>query len=201
MPVERTQRRLRPVPPRLSQMAAGAPAPAEQPNAATAEALARVARGQGGRVLDSESARILGQLGGKAKAEQDRMLRAMPTLLRGFGMRGAVVEGFRDYIPDALEFAAAEAIRLERDIGGGVLGEGPRSFIDSAALQLAASRWKFALGEVIEGSRLADASRANLMSAEDQCARESQIRTRNTTIANGGRPPINPRFLVNGGKP
>jgi hypothetical protein len=201
MPVERTQNRLRPVPPRTAQMTAGVPAPAETLNAATADALARVVRGQGGKVLDSESARILGQRGGKKKAERDRLLRSVPTLLRGFGMRGAIVAGFADYIADALEFAAAEAVRLEREIGGGVLGEGPRSFVDSAALQLAASRWKFATGEVLEASRLADASRANLMSAEDQAAREAQIRRQNETTRNGGRPPIPSRFLVRGGKP
>lgn len=200
MPVERTQSRLRPVAPHRGQMADGLPAPTEPPDAATAAALARVVRGQGGKVRDSESARILGSLGGHAKADRDRALRAVPTLLRGFGMRGAIAAGFADYIPDALEFAAAEAVRLERDIGGGVLGEGPRSFVDSAALQLAASRWKFALGEVLEASRLADASRANLMSAEDQAAREAQIRRANETARNGGRPPINPMFLQGSGK-
>jgi hypothetical protein len=195
MPVQRTQSRLRPVPPRMDEMAAGLPAPTGAGDAAAAEALASVSRGQGGQLLDSEGARVLGRLGGRAKAERDRVLRNVPTLLRGFGMRGAVAAGFADYIPDALEFAAAEAVRLARDIGGGVLGEGPRSFVDSAALQLAASRWKFALGEVLEASRLADASRANLMSAEDQAAREAQIRRANDTARNGGRPPINPRFL------
>ena len=48
--------------------------------------------------------------------------------------------------------------------------------VKSAALQLAGSRWHFAKGETIPGSRLADASRANLMSAEDTCAREAAAR-------------------------
>ena len=65
-------------------------------------------------------------------------------------------------------------------LGGGVLGEGPRSFIDSAALQLAASRWKFAEGDVLTASRLADASRANLMSARDECARDAALRPKDS---------------------
>jgi hypothetical protein len=198
MPVQRSHGRLRPLPPRSDEMAAPVAAPAGTPDPATAEALALVVRTPDGKVADSASAAALGSLGGKAKAERDRVLAALPTLLRGFGMRGEVAKGFADYIPDALDFAAAEALRLERDIGGGVLGEGPRSLVDSAALQLAASRWKFALGEVLEASRLADASRANLMSAEDQCAREAQIRKANDTRANGGRPPIPARFAPKG---
>jgi hypothetical protein len=84
-------------------MAAPVAAPAGTPNPATAETLALVVRTADGKVADSASAAALGSLGGKAKAERDRVLAALPTLLRGFGMRGEVAPGFADYIPDALD--------------------------------------------------------------------------------------------------
>ena len=180
MPVQRSQGRRRPLVPRSDEIADGVPARSGVPDAVRAAKLALVVREPGGMVRDSASAAVLGHLGGKAKAERDRLLAALPTLLRGFGMRGAVVAGFSDYIADALDFAGAEALRLEREFGGGVLGEGPRSFIDSAALQLAASRWKFAEGDVLTASRLADASRANLMSARDECARDAALRPKDS---------------------
>ena len=52
--------------------------------------------------------------------------------------------------------------------------------VQSAALQLAGSRCAFDRGELLLGSRLADASRANLASARDECARAA----RPTTQAN-----------------
>jgi hypothetical protein len=49
--------------------------------------------------------------------------------------------------------------------------------VASASLQLAASRFAFeVLGDMTLGSRLADASRQNLLAAHELCAREATAR-------------------------
>jgi hypothetical protein len=100
----------------------------------------------------------------------------MPALVRKLGLHGVAAAEFATYIPEAQEFAEAECARLAQLVGGGVCGFGPSSMVQSAALQLAASRCAFDRGELLLGSRLADASRANLMSARDECAREALAR-------------------------
>ncbi len=176
MPVHRSQGRRRPEVPRSDEMTAGIPAAAEMPDAATLEALARVRRVGGGKLADAEAGRILGSLGGHAKAKRDRQLRETPRLVRILGLRDVSAEDLLPYLPDAEEFALAECQRLAQIVGGGECGMGPASMVQSAALQLAGSRFAFAHGDLITGSRLADASRANLMSARDECAREAQSR-------------------------
>jgi hypothetical protein len=146
------------------------------PDAAKAESLAHVTRVAGGKVANSESAAALGRLGGFAKAERDRLLAETPALIRRLGLRGVPGAELAPYITDAQEFAEAECGRLAQLVGGGECGFGPSSMVQSAALQLAASRCAFDRGELLLGSRLADASRANLMSARDECAREAQGR-------------------------
>ena len=174
MPVERSQGRRRPQVPRSNEMTAGIPAPTGVTDTATAEALASVQRAADGKLADRESAAVLGRLGGLAKAERDRRLAETPHLVRKLGLRGAVSADFLPYLDDADEFATAECARLAQLVGGGECGMGPASMVQSAALQLAGSRFAFAGGDLIAGSRLADASRANLMSARDECAREAE---------------------------
>ena len=176
MPVERSQGRRRPQVPRSDEIAAGVPAPAAMPDAATAEALSRVQRVDGGKVADPQSAAILGRLGGLAKAERDRRLADAPKLARGLGLREVSAADFLPYLDDADELAEHECARLARVVGGGECGTAPSLIVASAALQTAGSRFAFAKGDLMTGSRLADAARANFMSAEDMCAREATAR-------------------------
>jgi len=177
MPIQRSQGRLRPQVPRSDELAAGVPAPSGSPDAATAEALASVVRMPGGQVADAASAAALGRIGGRRKAARDRLVAATPALCRKLGLRTVPAAEFAPYVTDADEFATAECARLAELVGGGVCGFGPSSMVQSAALQLAASRCAFDRGEFLLGSRLADASRANLMSARDECARQATERT------------------------
>jgi hypothetical protein len=181
MPVQRSQGRRRPLVPRSDELAVGVPAATAQPDPATAEALARVRRVGGGKVADRESAAVLGRLGGLAKAERERVLASTPVLVQRLGLREVSAAEFVPYLADAEVFAVAECERLAQLVGGGECGMGPSSMVQSAALQLAGSRFAFARGDLIAGSRLADASRANLMSARDECAREAESRPRGTT--------------------
>ena len=173
--VERSQGRRRPQAPRSNELAAGVPASGEMPDAATAEALARVVRVDGGKVADSSSAAVLGRLGGLAKAERDRRLAETPPLVRKLGLREVSAEAFLPYLEDAETFAEAECARLAALVG---CGFAPSSMVQSAALQLAASRLAFASGDLVTGSRLADASRANLLSAHDKCAEEAEAQAK-----------------------
>lgn len=172
-PVHRSHGRRRAQAPRGDELAAGVPATARAPDPVTAAALAAISRAPGGTVADSESAAVLGRLGGRAKAERDRALAETPALVRRLGLRKVSAEELLPYLDDAEAFAEAECARLAALVGGGECSFGPSSMVQSAALQLAGSRCAFARGDLITGSRLADASRANLMSARDECAREA----------------------------
>lgn len=176
MPVNRSQGRRRPQVPRSDELAAGVPAPGRDSDPERAAKLAAIARGPDGKLAGSASAAAMGSLGGKAKAKRDRLLRETPRLVRVLGLHGVADTAFAAYLPDAEEFALAECGRLARDVGGGVIGYGPSSMVQSAALQLAGSRFSFDRGDLTTGSRLANESRANLMSARDECAREAEAR-------------------------
>jgi len=70
-------------------------------------------------------------------------------------------------------------------VGGGRIGPGPASVVSSAAMQMAASRWLYDLGAqlgdakaLLDASRLADASRANILSAHELAAKEAEARPR-----------------------
>lgn len=174
--VQRSQDRPRPVVPRADELADGLPAPAEQTDPELADILARIKRNPDGTAADAESARLLGMLGGLAKAARDRELAEVPRLARQLGLREPIAEDFAPYIPDAVELAEHECARLARVVGGGECGNGPTLLVQSAALQTAGSRYAFARGDLITGSRLADAARANLLSAHDLCAKEARAR-------------------------
>ena len=133
-----------------------------------------VARTSDGRVADPRSASELGRLGAAATNARRRQLRALESL----GLRGAPTEALVPYLPDAEAFAASEVERLAREVGGGVCAGAACSFVQSAALQLAGSRCAFSSGDLALGSRLADASRQNLLAAHELCAREAMARNR-----------------------
>lgn len=182
-PVQRSQNRRRPRVPKRGELAVGVPAAGGEQDAATAATLAAVSRAPGGTVADSVSAARLGRLGGLRKAERDRALAETPALVRKLGLRDVTSDELEPYIDDAEAFAVAECARLATLVGGGECGFGPSSMVQSAALQLAGSRCAFARGELLVASRLADASRANLMSARDECAREAAAKPKDAMAA------------------
>jgi hypothetical protein len=116
-------------------------------------------------------ARTMQSAGGAATREQTRLARRL-----------ALGDTFADprfepYAKAARAFRRAQVTRLARDVGGGQCGPAPASIVASASLQLAASRFAFeVLGDMALGSRLADASRQNLLAAHELCAREAIAR-------------------------
>lgn len=134
-------------------------------------------RGEAGRFARGNR---LARAGGKARAGKTRLadrlgLRQLPD--------GAA---FAPYKASAVSFRRAQCAALAASVGGGYCGPAPSSFVASAALQLAWSRYLSDVaaetgdGELaIQASRLANDSRQNLLAAHELCAREAV-----------GRPPV-----------
>lgn len=119
----------------------------------------------------SAEAREAGRRGGASKAGTTRLSNEL-GLARVFSD-----PGFERYRSAAVNFARLHSRRLAETVGGGECGPAPGSIIQSAALQLAASRWAFEVqGDVALGSKLANDSRQNLLAAHELCAREATIR-------------------------
>lgn len=139
---------------------------------ATAPSAAASAAGAALRSGDATAASTLGRLGGLAKAAQDRGLR----VLEGLGLRGVPDATLAPYLADAEAFAMSEIRRLAAEVGGGECGPMPSSMVQSAALELAGSRAAFAAGDVLTGSKLAAASRQNLLAAFELASRLAKAR-------------------------
>lgn len=137
-----------------------------------------------GRVADRQSAAALGRLGGLAKAAQVAKLDALVGLgLRDVGLPASALQPF---LRDAEDFAEHEIKRLAEIVGGGHCGASPSAMVQSAALQLAASRYLFSLGgdpaQLKLASMLANDSRQNLLAAHHICALEAKARPRENSI-------------------
>lgn len=133
-------------------------------------------RGEAGRFAAGNT---LARLGGKARRGKTRLAERM-------GLRG-LPEGsaFRPYKAAAVSFRRAQCAELARTVGGGICGPAPSSMVASAALQLAWSRYLADTAAeqgdpdlALTASRLADASRQNLLAAHELCAKEAQARPR-----------------------
>jgi hypothetical protein len=127
--------------------------------------------------------------GGHARAGKTRLADRL-------GLR-VLPEGadFAPYKASASSFRRAQCAALADSVGGGYCGPGPSSFVASAALQLAWSRYfsdlaagtaplEFAALEskvsraelAIQASKLANDSRQNLLAAHELCAKEATAR-------------------------
>jgi hypothetical protein len=167
MPVQRSQGKPRPLVPRIDELPDGVPAPARP--APQRDATGRFQVGAG----TTELARAGGLAAGEA--------RQLGQLL---GLWEAP-EGhpYAPYARLAREWRDQHIATLAASVGGGRIGPGPASVVSSAALQLAASRWLYDLGTqsgdakaLLDASRLADASRANVLSAHELAASEAKGR-------------------------
>jgi hypothetical protein len=131
-----------------------------------------------GTIADGETARTMGKRGGEAKARKVRLIDSL-------GLATITAESsFAPYRAAAEEFTKHHLGELAGQAGGSV-GSGPSTFVCSAALQLAASRWAFDAGAATGdagllklGSALANDSRQNLLAAYEYAVREAESRRR-----------------------
>ena len=132
-----------------------------------------IARRSDGRIADSAAAKELGRRGGSAKQRRLRLLTKL-------GLGEIYKESsFRSFCDDAEEFAKVHLEELAKMAGGSV-GTGPSSFVATAALQLAASRWAFTKAARLEdaalhklASSLGNDSRQNVLAAYELAVREA----------------------------
>lgn len=137
-------------------------------------------RGEAGRFAPGNS---LARAGGRARAGKTRLSDRL-------GLRSIPEDAsFRPYKAAAVSFRRAQCSALAANVGGGYCGPAPSSFVASASLQLAWSRFfsdeAARTGDpelALTASRLADASRQNLLAAFELCAKE----------AKRPRPPVDP---------
>jgi hypothetical protein len=131
-----------------------------------------------GKIGDSATARALGSRGGKANARKVRLIDSL-------GLSTLAAESsFAPYRTAAEEFVKHHLGELARMAGGSV-GSGPSTFVASAGLQLAGSRWAFDQGGAAGdpaliklGSTLANDSRQNVLAAYELATREAKARPR-----------------------
>lgn len=153
----------------VDELPAGEPAPASP----------APSRRKGGQLEKSPGTTELASVAGKASAEARQMRRLM-------GLQTVPSDHpARPYTTLARQFRDHHMRELAASIGGGVVGPGAASIVSSAALQMAASRWFSDLGmlhaspkHLLDASRLADASRQNLLAAHELVAREAEARRR-----------------------
>ena len=119
----------------------------------------------------------LASVGGKATAGKTRLSARLGLSKLPDGA------AFRPYKAAASSFRRAQCAALASNVGGGYCGPAPSSMVASAALQLAWSRYFSDLAGgggdtalALTASRLADASRQNLLAAHELCAREAASR-------------------------
>jgi hypothetical protein len=168
MPVQRSHDRPYPAAPRPDELPEGAPQNTEPSSPGDFDERGRFAVGN-----------AIARKGGQASAGKTRLASRL-------GLKGLPEDAaFRPYKAAAKSFQRAQCAELARSVGAGFCGPAPSSMVASAALQLAWSRYLSDLAAssgdpafAVAASRLADASRNNLLSAHEACAKESAGRPR-----------------------
>lgn len=162
------------------ELPAGVPAPARP----------APARDASGRFVSSAGTKALARRGGIARAEALQLERLLGLWKPPDDHRWA------PYARLAREWRNDHVAELGLRVGGGKVGVGAASIVSSAALQLAASRWLTDRGAeagdakmLLEGARLANASRQNVLAAYELTAREAEAERQ------GGRSQARPWFV------
>ncbi len=149
----------------------------ELPAGVAARARPVATRDGAGRFTPGAGTIELARTGGRAAAES-RQLGALLGLW-------TPPEGhaFAPYARLAREWRDGHMAQLAATVAGGEVGPGPASIVSTAAIQLGASRWLADVGAragdakaLLDASRLADASRQNLLASHELCAKEAVAR-------------------------
>lgn len=180
MPVQRSQGKRYPMVPRADELPAGVPAPARP----------EPTRDPSGKFRAGPGTSALARAGGVAAAEARQLAQLLGLWEAPEG------HPYAPYTRLGHEWRDEHLAQLAATVGGGYVGPGPASVVSSAAMQLAASRWLYDLGAqtgdakmLLDASKLADASRSNLLSAHELAAQEAQARLEQPSTAS------NPLFV------
>lgn len=137
-------------------------------------------RDTSGRFVKGSGTKALARKAGKAAGESKQLARLL-------GLRELAEDHpYAPYARLAREWRDEQMTIVASMVGGGQVSPGVASIISTAAMQMAASRWAADQGaselnpkHMLEFSRLADASRQNILAAHELAAREGQIRAKN----------------------
>jgi hypothetical protein len=158
--------------------ARGRPAPEPEPMPASdsdaSAARPDIERVDGGRLRDGEAARKLAVLAVKARRERAERMALLPSLLRDLRVQNVQPGDFDLAAVD--DFVEREAARLAQEFGAGTCPHVARGILQTAALQLQASRLAFSAGSMAEASRLGNDSRQNVLAAHAVAARSGEAR-------------------------
>jgi hypothetical protein len=165
MALSRSHDALRPEVARLDEAPAPVPATA-----------APLSRRRNGTVQGADAARALARLSVEKRAARARFV-------TGLGMAKLAADAaFRPYLAAGEDWVAAHLVELSVQAGGRV-GPGPASIVQSAGIQLAASRFLADKGAetgnaalLVRASRIANDSRQNLLAAYELAVREAKAR-------------------------
>lgn len=156
----------------VDELPAGVPAPARP----------AASRDSSGKFQPGAGTRALAAKGGKAKAESQQLAQLLGL------WQPSEEHNYAPYSRLAREWRDAHMSTLGATVAGGEVGPGPASVVSTAALQLAASRYLSDLGAqtgdakmLLDGSRLANDSRQNLLAAHELAAKEAQARPKQGT--------------------
>jgi hypothetical protein len=137
-----------------------------------------------GRFAPSDGTTAIARKGGLAKAEAVQLRRLLGLWEPNEG------HPYQPYHRLAQDWRDAHLEQLAATVGGGSIGPGPSSIVSTAALQLGASRYLSDLGAqsgdaktLLDASRLADASRQNLLAAHELAAKEAVARPQADPLA------------------
>jgi hypothetical protein len=154
---------------RADELPEGVPAPSRQ----------EPARDAAGRLLPSPGTTALASLAGRAAAEARQLGQLLGLWEPPEG------HSYAPYARLAREWRDDHMRELASTVGGGEVGPGPASIVSTAAIQMGASRWLSDRGAdlgdakmLLDGSRLADSSRQNILAAFELAAREAEARTK-----------------------
>jgi len=160
----------------IDELPSGMPAPAaQQPPPLPGERPTAFTPMQAG----TERTRELARRGAAARWDKERK---RVKILECLGLVDTPTDiGFHPYLIQAEEFALKEVERLAAEVGAGHCPINAASLVQSAALQLASSRYLFACAaqddkKIALASKLADASRQNLLAAHELTVRTAQQR-------------------------
>jgi hypothetical protein len=151
--------------------------PDELPAPVPAPARPAANRDETGKLKPGAGTSELARKGGRARHES-RQLAALLGL-----WQPPEGHAFAPYSRLQREWRDSYMATVSETIGGGEADEGAASILSTAALQLGASRWLFDegarrknAGMLLQASRLADASRQNVLAAFELAARSAQAR-------------------------
>jgi hypothetical protein len=149
----------------------------ELPAGVAAPSRLEAPRDEAGRLLPGPGTTALASKGGAAAAESRQLAKLLGLWEPPEGHE------YAPYARLAREWRDAHTKQLAATVGGGEVGPGPASIVATAALQLAASRWLSDIGAkdgdakaLLDGSRLANDSRQNLLAAHELAAKEAMAR-------------------------